>query len=228
MPADPRCPECDGKVSSRAGYCMHCGAEFDEPSVGDDGPAPGGEDDSLGARVSVPDVGASVEAAVGGGAGDRPSTGASGGPSPGDASGAAASDDAPLLDPDGLADDALTLVAGVGFGVVVGVGAALLGLVLTRSVWSLLVALALWLAGTGYLITRRSVHETARLGCYAVAVLVVCVPTIVLTDAAKGGTFAGQVLLFAIAEVPFGAVAALIAGTGYWIGKRAPTGEEAE
>ncbi len=221
MPADPRCPECDGKVSSRAGYCMHCGAEFDEPSVGDDGPAPGGEDGSLGARVSVPDVGASVEAAVRGGADDSTSTGPSGDSSPGDAGGAAASD-APLLDPDGLADDALTLVAGVGFGLVVGAGGALLGLVLTRSAWSLLVALALWLGGTGYLITRRSVHETARLGCYAVAVLVLCVPTIVLTDAAKGGTFAGQVFLFVIAEVPFGAVAALIAGTGYWLGKRAP------
>lgn len=224
MPADPRCPECDGKVSARAVHCMHCDAAFDEPITGDVGTASGDEDESLGARVSVPDVGAAVGAAVSGGADDRPSTGASDGPSPGDASGAAASDDAPLLDPDGLADDALTLVAGVGFGLVVGAGAGLLGLVLTRSAWSLLVALALWLGGTGYLITRRSVHETARLGCYWIAVLLVCVPAILFSDATNGGTLVGRAVVFAIAELPFGGVAALIAGTGYWIGKRAPAG----
>lgn len=28
MISDPRCPECTGKVSSTATWCMHCGADF--------------------------------------------------------------------------------------------------------------------------------------------------------------------------------------------------------
>lgn len=32
MPADPRCPRCNGKVSARATWCMHCGADFEVPS----------------------------------------------------------------------------------------------------------------------------------------------------------------------------------------------------
>jgi len=31
MASDPRCPRCDGKVSARATWCMHCGADFEVP-----------------------------------------------------------------------------------------------------------------------------------------------------------------------------------------------------
>jgi|GEM_PF-3296715 len=31
MATDPRCPRCDGKVSARAAWCMHCGADFEVP-----------------------------------------------------------------------------------------------------------------------------------------------------------------------------------------------------
>jgi len=37
MVADPRCPECDGKVSSTATWCMHCGVDFDNPVEADSG-----------------------------------------------------------------------------------------------------------------------------------------------------------------------------------------------
>lgn len=130
----------------------------------------------------------------------------------------------PWLDPDSLADDSLTLLVGAGFGLVIGVLGLFVGAVVTGSAWGGLFGLVFLLGGTGVFVTRHSVHETVRLGSYATAALVVCVPVIVLTDAAKGGTFAGQVLLFAIAEVPFGIGAALIAGFGYWVGKRGPTG----
>jgi len=132
-------------------------------------------------------------------------------------------DTEPWLDPDSLADDGLTLLVGGAFGLLTGVLALFVGLVVTGSGWGALLGLGFLLGGTSVFVTRHSVHETVRLGCYATAPLVVCVPVIVLTDAAKGGTFAGQVLLFAIAEVPFGIGAALIAGFGYWVGKRGPT-----
>ncbi|SFR89040.1 hypothetical protein SAMN05216559_0568 [Halomicrobium zhouii] len=31
MPSDPRCPRCNGKVSARAAWCMHCGADIQVP-----------------------------------------------------------------------------------------------------------------------------------------------------------------------------------------------------
>jgi len=34
MPSDPRCPRCDGKVSARATWCMHCSADFEVPGEG--------------------------------------------------------------------------------------------------------------------------------------------------------------------------------------------------
>ena len=37
MVADPRCPECDGKVSATATWCMHCGVDFDHPVEADSG-----------------------------------------------------------------------------------------------------------------------------------------------------------------------------------------------
>ena len=132
----------------------------------------------------------------------------------------------PWLDPDSLADDSLTLLVGGAFGLVTGVLGLFVGAVVTGSAWGGLLGLVFLLGSTGVLVTRHSVYETVRLGSYATAALVVCVPVIVLTDAAKGGTFAGQVLLFVIAEVPFGIGAALLAGFGYWVGKRGPTADD--
>ena len=39
MPSDPRCPHCEGKVSATAMWCMHCGADFDQPVDADSGRA---------------------------------------------------------------------------------------------------------------------------------------------------------------------------------------------
>ncbi|PSP82622.1 hypothetical protein BRC96_10435 [Halobacteriales archaeon QS_6_64_34] len=37
MRSDPRCPECSGKVSSTATWCMHCGEDFRNPIDADSG-----------------------------------------------------------------------------------------------------------------------------------------------------------------------------------------------
>ncbi len=37
MVSDPRCPECTGKVSSTATWCMHCGADFPSAIDADSG-----------------------------------------------------------------------------------------------------------------------------------------------------------------------------------------------
>jgi hypothetical protein len=39
MVSDPRCPECTGKVSATATWCMHCGVDFDNPVEADSGAA---------------------------------------------------------------------------------------------------------------------------------------------------------------------------------------------
>lgn len=54
--SDPRCPECGGKITATASYCMHCSAEFE-----DDGDAVG-EDNSAadGTEYAVDDIDADV------------------------------------------------------------------------------------------------------------------------------------------------------------------------
>lgn len=39
MVPDPRCPHCNGKVSSTATWCMHCGEDFEYPVDADSGRA---------------------------------------------------------------------------------------------------------------------------------------------------------------------------------------------
>ena len=39
MVSDPRCPDCAGKVSSTATWCMHCGEDFPSPVDADSGRA---------------------------------------------------------------------------------------------------------------------------------------------------------------------------------------------
>lgn len=190
-PRDPRCPECHGKVSATAAYCMHCGADFESPVDADSG-------DRLAGGV------ARERGEV-----DR-----------GDAAAADDDRDAGWLDPDGPLDNSLTVVVGIVVGLLVGLGSfVVLGSIRNDSVTGLLV-LALWLGTTLSLARQRTLLGAVRLGCYAVAVVLVALPLVVFTGAAEGGNAAGALLLFVIAELVFGVVALVLVGVGYWAGGR--------
>lgn len=61
-----------------------------------------------------------------------------------------------------------------------------------------------------------------RGGCYALAVALLALPLVALTDAARGGTLVGQILLFVVGELIFGLFALPLVGVGYAAGKRRP------
>jgi hypothetical protein len=93
-PSNPTCPDCAEPVGARAGYCMHCGATFDEPADGSVG--------TDGADATEPTESSRHEA---------------------EASGASSQSEGPLRS-DGRLDGGLTVAVSVAAGLLVGLVAA--------------------------------------------------------------------------------------------------------
>lgn len=216
MVTDPRCPACSEPVGVRATYCMHCDSQFEQPVDGDGSePRRSGQGDEFGvpeesdgpADTARTDRNDPVATDVGGTA-------------------TSAGDGEDWLDryfgPDGLIDDSLTVVIGVVVGVVCGfVALVVFGVVVGGGI-GLLAGLGAWVGVTAWVARQYSVFGAVRSGCYALAVALLALPVVALTDAAQGGTLSGQILLFIVAEVLFGLFALPLAGTGYAAGKRRP------
>ncbi|MFB6135848.1 MAG: zinc ribbon domain-containing protein [Halobacteriaceae archaeon] len=119
-----------------------------------------------------------------------------------------------LLRPDGLVDDTLTVVVGIGGGIVVGaVGTAVL-LLVTESGWALVLSLAAWLGVTAYLVRRRTVQDAVSKSGYAVAIVLSLVPVIALSpavsvDGGSGGRGGLFLVLLLFSAVPAGIAAAI-------------------
>jgi len=215
--ADPRCPNCGGPIGRTATYCMHCSADLtaeraaadaDGDGVWDEAEAETGTDGattSSAAPSRESSAGIDDLASYGRRIGDTLGgavTGATGGKRAGG-----------LLAPDGIVDDALTVLVGVVGGLVVGVvGTVVLGLI-TGSGWAVPFGLAAWLGATAYLVRRRTVQGAVAKSGYAVAVVLLCVPVIALSPALpvdgglgeRGGLF---VVLLVFVVVPAGVAAA--------------------
>jgi hypothetical protein len=203
MLTDPRCPACGEPVGVRATYCMHCDSQFDRPVDGDGSePRRSGWGDGFG----IPEVSDEGDD-TGTDRGDPVATDPGG-----TAAGSGGGED--WLDryfgPDGLIDDSLTVVIGVVVGVVGGGGVGLLA------------GLGAWVGVTAWLARQYSVFGAVRGGCYALAVALLALPLVALTDAARGGTLVGQILLFVVGELIFGLFALPLVGVGYAAGKRRP------
>lgn len=157
---DPHCPECGEPIGQTATYCMHCSADLTEEreqaDADDDGVWDGAESGSAATTPSPEEATASTASAT------SSTTGGSD----------------QLLDPDGLVDNTLTVIVGIGGGIVVGlVGTIVLGAV-TGSAISLLFGLFVWLGSTAYLVRRRTVQGAVAKSGYAVALVLLLVPVI--------------------------------------------------
>lgn len=206
--SDPRCPECGGPVGSTSVYCMHCGAEFPEgPAGGEPDRRPGGPDDS--ADVTDAD--------------DLSWSGAA------DASVERGSDEGPLsrlLDPDGTVDDSLTVIVGVGVGVVGGVLVLFAVLFATSHEVSLLAGLVAWVGLTVHLARQRSVFGALRLGCYGLAVLLLLAPLSMLSPVVDvSGGYGERVVLVVVLEVVAAIPAGVLLVAGYLAGHARPAGD---
>lgn len=88
----------------------------------------------------------------------------------------------------------------------------------TQSGWSIVPGGLAWLFSTGYLSTRRTVGEAIKYGCYAVALLLVLFPAIILTPVTDVETLSGRIFLFIAAELVLGVFGVVLAGIGYVVG----------
>lgn len=208
MSSGPYCPECGEPVGERALYCMHCGADF-----GDDGPRAAGDAE----RGSAVD--SSAEPSTTPATSQRSGTDTA---TTGDAPG----EHGDLLDrlfhPEGVLDDSLTVVLGIVVGLICGFVALIVVGATAGGAPGFLAALLAWVGVTGWLARQYSLFGAVRGGCYALAVALLALPIIALTDAAEGGTFGGQVILFLVSEVVIAVFALPLVGIGYVAGRRRP------
>lgn len=194
---------------------MHCDSQFDRPVDGDGSePRRSGRGDGFG----IPEVSGEGDDART----DRDDPVAA--ELDGTATGSGDGED--WLDryfgPDGLVDDSLTVVIGVVVGAVCGfVALVVVGIVGGGGV-GLLAGLGAWVGVTAWVARQYSVFGAVRGGCYALAVALLALPLVALTDAARGGTLTGQILLFVVGEIIFGLFAFPLVGIGYAAGKRRP------
>jgi hypothetical protein len=192
---DPRCPECDGPIGQTATYCMHCSADLTaEQAVADT------DADEVWEGTGTSTARESEAASRTGAGGERPGSGD------------------PLLAPDGLVDNTLTVVVGIAGGVVVGLVGTVVLLLVTGSLWALLFGIVAWLGATSYLVRRRTVQAAVSKTGYAVAIVLLAVPAVALGPLLetsgieqRGGLFVGLLVFVAVPAV-FAAGVGWIAG----------------
>lgn len=124
-----------------------------------------------------------------------------------------------LLDPEGLADNALTLVVAVLGGLLIGF-VSVFAFLFSLGAFGLLLALVAWLGSTVYLASRHTVFGAVRYGAYALAGLVLLIP-LGFAVAIDGGVLE-RLLLLVMFGIPFGIVAVVVGGIGYLVGLGAP------
>lgn len=148
-----------------------------------------------------------------------------------------AASDGPLLDPDGLLDNSLTVVVGIIGGFIIG----FIGWFAATSIFSIIIeilstnlellrlvvsvvlglgsGIVVWLGATIYLVRLRTVQETISKAAYGIAIAIMSGPLIVFTPMYETTT-----VLFDFIEmgVSCGIVAAIIAGIGFFAGQSVP------
>ena len=225
--ADPRCPECGGPIGETANYCMHCSADLTGDADGDgawddrgttEGATSGGAHASGGSNEGDPNPDATWgpdQSTVPGSRGDP--DGPIGVPTSGEDEGE------PFLAPEGLVDDTLTVVVGIGGGLVVGFVGTVALAVTTESGWGILVGVAAWLGSTAYLVRQRTVQGAVAKSGYAVAAVLLLLPLVAFSPAMEvDGGLRGRVTFFVVAFIGVLFPAGLAAGLGYVAGQFVP------
>ncbi len=223
---DPRCPACGEPIGITATYCMHCSADLTEEYTAADADGDGFRD-----RITRGEgAAADGSAAPGGMREPHESSGAPGSLRRlvdvfGTRQTSSGDEDASVLDPDGLVDNSLTVVVGVGGGLIVGIVGTGVLLILTGSGWAVLVGLVAWLAATGYLVRRRTVQAAVAHSGYAVAVVLFLVPLIAASPLVEvEGGIQGRGGLFVVLLLFAGVPATVAAGVGWLAAQFISTG----
>jgi hypothetical protein len=205
----PHCPECGEPIGQTATYCMHCSTDLTDERAAADADEDGVWDGTETGRNDTAADGATTSAD-----GSETAT------AEGRATGTTRGEDGPLLAPDGLLDDTLTVVVGIAGGIVVGIVGTIVLFVVTGSALAFVFGFVTWLGATAYLVRRRTVQGAVAKSGYAVAVVLLAVPVIALSPVVPVDGGLGErgelfVTLLVIAGIP----AAIAAGVG-WVASR--------
>ncbi|AGN00514.1 hypothetical protein L593_02815 [Salinarchaeum sp. Harcht-Bsk1] len=200
---------------------MHCSADLtaerEAADADDDGVWDSAEIPASGWGEEAADADQSLEAGAGGAAESGARGAAESGT--GDAAGSGTDGTATsvdqhdgLLDPQGIVDDALTVVVGILGGIVVGLVATVVLLILTGSGWALLFGFVGWLGATAYLVRRRTVQGAISKSAYAVAAVFLLIPLVVASPVihVEGGVedrVEGFLVLLVLVAFPAGVAA---------------------
>lgn len=191
---DPRCPECGEPIGMTSAYCMHCSADLTEdPSQADAG------DDGDWTDTS------------------RPSTQQAPAPSEN-----AATSDEPLLDPEGLVDNSLTVVVGIIGGFVIGFIELFVGTALLSVGIGFAIGILVWLGVTTYLVRLRTVQAAISKAAYGIAIAIMPFSLIVFSSAWESSSVGTRITEFSIVLVFCVVPAAIIAGVGFLVGRFVP------
>ncbi|MFB6205542.1 MAG: zinc ribbon domain-containing protein [Haloglomus sp.] len=193
MQTDPRCPECGEPIGATATYCMHCSADLTDERAASDT-----DDDGTWDANEASSLGDVIDGAGGTGTANEGGS------------------DSQLLDPDGLVDNALTVLAGIVGGAVAGlVGTIVLGVV-TNSGYGVLFGIIAWLVTTAYLVRQRTVQGAVSKSGYAIALVLLLVPLVAFSpvttvDGGRGELFV-VLLVFVLVPAGIAAVVGWVAG----------------
>jgi hypothetical protein len=197
---DPHCPECGEPIGQTATYCMHCSADLTAEQETADTDA----DETWEQSTTNSTSGRSTAESPGGDGW----------------SGSADATDDELLDPDGLVDNTLTVLVGLGGGLIVGLVATIVLGVSTESVIGFGLGLVVWVGATAYLVRRRTVQGAVAKTGYAIAVVLLAMPLITLSPATSvDGGIGARLASFGIFFVTMLFPAAFAAGIG-WVAAR--------
>lgn len=208
MSDGPHCPECGEPIGQTATYCMHCSTDLtahrEAADSDDDGVWDQGEATSTTRQEQTTSDTGPLEALKG--------------------------TDGQLLAPDGLVDNTLTALVGILGGVVVGVVATTVLLILTETGWTAAFGVVAWLGATAYLVRRRTVQAAVSKTGYAIAVVLLLVPVIALSPAVNvdgGVSERGGLFLVLLVFVGVPAVIAAVVGwvAGRFVPEEVGTGE---
>lgn len=131
----------------------------------------------------------------------------------------AATTDSRWLDPDGIADDTLTVAVGIAGGLVIGLIGTVVLLLLTSSAWALLVGLVGWLGATAHLVTRRTVRTAFTRAAYGAAGVLLLVPLIAFAPSNEPTELGARLVLFLLLLGGVTIPVAVVAGIGLMISR---------
>ena len=126
-----------------------------------------------------------------------------------------------LLDPSGLVDNTLTVMVGLGGGLVVGFIGTVVLVAVTESLWAFPVGILVWLFATAYLVRRRTVQEAIAKAAYSVALVLVFIPLVAFSPT-SGGDLVERITEFGELLLITGIPAGIAASVGFLVSRFVP------